>query len=139
MDAPKLIKTLSRRQRSAVWNASENREYRPAELLQLPLFCPSASLPICRPRTPPLVSYHIPRGHAREIMDHAELNLTETIPEMEPRPCDIVTTNVSGSGSIPESHSSASITHRSIFSMKFCRRNSTDSAGNSRLTRASEL
>jgi hypothetical protein len=39
-------------------NASANREYRPAELLQLPLLCPSASLPItdCRPRTPPLVT-----------------------------------------------------------------------------------
>ena len=63
MDDPKLIKTLSRRQRSAVWNASENREYRPAELLQLPLFCPSASLPIGTAglaRTP-LVSCHIQR------------------------------------------------------------------------------
>ena len=49
--------------RSAVWNASENREYRPAELLQLPLLWPSASLPIvdCRPQRPPLVSCHIPR------------------------------------------------------------------------------
>lgn len=28
--------------RSAVWNASENREYRPAELLQLPLLRISA-------------------------------------------------------------------------------------------------
>jgi hypothetical protein len=30
--------------RSAVWNPSANREYRPAELLQLPLLCPSASV-----------------------------------------------------------------------------------------------
>ena len=61
MDAPQSSSRRFLADRSAVWNASENREYRPAELLQLPLFCPSASLPICRPRTPPLVSYHIPR------------------------------------------------------------------------------
>jgi hypothetical protein len=48
---------------STVWNASENREYRPKELLLLPLLWPSASLPIvdCRPPMPALVSCHIPR------------------------------------------------------------------------------
>jgi hypothetical protein len=62
MDDRKLIETFSRRQISRL-DASENREYRPAELLQLPLLWPSASLPIvdCRPRTSPLVSCHIPR------------------------------------------------------------------------------
>jgi hypothetical protein len=61
MDDPKRASRRFLADRSAVWNASENREYRPAELLQLPLLWPSAFLPNCRPRTPPLVSDHIPR------------------------------------------------------------------------------
>jgi len=61
------------------------------------------------------------------------------IPEMELRRLDILTINASGSSSIPESHSSASITRPSIFLMKFCRPSSTDSARNSRPTRPSVL
>jgi hypothetical protein len=42
--------------------------------------------------------------------------------------CNILITNVSGSALILESHSSASITRRLISLMRFCRRNSTNSA-----------
>jgi hypothetical protein len=61
---------------------------------------------------------------------HVEMDLTETITEEEPGPCHILITNVSGSGSMLESHSSVSTTLQSIFLMTFCPRNSTNSADN---------